>query len=134
VNILLQEMSNKKPDMYAESKAVMPYGDSVAAPKIEIPDTNSWVVQQSVDVNNYLSTKFAELKKEYADLISLYKWNELVNKSDFSFIPVKGHIYFLYQRENENLFLSLIEPEYWGELFVGSVKLDSDNKWIQVLK
>jgi hypothetical protein len=134
VNILLQEMSNKKPDMYAENKAVMPYGDSVAAPKIEIPDTNSWVVQQSVDVNNYLSTKFAELKKEYADLISLYKWNELVNKSDFSFIPVKGHIYFLYQRENENLFLSLIEPEYWGELFVGSVKLDSDNKWIQVLK
>tara|TARA_R110000782_G_scaffold24004_1_gene62308 strand:+ start:56 stop:439 length:384 start_codon:yes stop_codon:yes gene_type:complete len=127
-------MSNKKPDMYAENKAVMPYGDSVAAPKIEIPDTNSWVVQQSVDVNNYLSTKFAELKKEYADLISLYKWNELVNKSDFSFIPVKGHIYFLYQRENENLFLSLIEPEYWGELFVGSVKLDSDNKWIQVLK
>jgi len=127
-------MSNKKPDMYAENKAVMPYGDSVAAPKIEIPDTNSWVAQQSVDVNNYLSTKFAELKKEYADLISLYKWNELVNKSDFSFIPVKGHIYFLYQRENEDLFLSLIEPEYWGELFVGSVKLDSDNKWIQVLK
>lgn len=122
----------KKPDMYAEDKAIMPYGDSVAAPKIELEDTNSWVAKQTVDVNNYLATKFAELKEEYAKLISLYKWNELVNKADFSFIPVKGHTYFLYQREDGSLFLSLIEPEYWGELFVGAVKLDSDNKWIKV--
>ncbi len=89
----------KKPDMYAEEKALMPYGDSVAAPKIDIPNTNAWVAQQSVDVNHFLSTKFLELKKEYAELIALYKWNELVNKSEFSFIPVKGHTYYLYQRE-----------------------------------
>tara|TARA_B100000900_G_scaffold349836_1_gene316150 strand:+ start:2395 stop:2799 length:405 start_codon:yes stop_codon:yes gene_type:complete len=131
VNILSQE-TNKKPDMYAEDKAIMPYGDSVAAPKIELEDTNSWVAKQTVDVNNYLATKFKELKEEYAKLIALYKWNELVNKADFSFIPVKGHIYFLYQRENGNLFLSLIEPEFWNQLYVGSVKLDSDNKWIKV--
>jgi len=122
----------KKPDMYAEEKALMPYGDSVAAPKIDIPNTNAWVTQQSVDVNHFLSTKFLELKKEYAELIALYKWNELVNKSEFSFIPVKGHTYYLYQRENEKLFLSLIEPEYWNQLFVGSVTLDSDNKWIKI--
>tara|TARA_X000001316_G_C915513_1_gene29972 strand:+ start:10 stop:393 length:384 start_codon:yes stop_codon:yes gene_type:complete len=123
---------NKKPDNYAEDKAVMPYGDSVAAPKIEVEDTNAWVVKQAVDVNNYLATKFDELKEEYAKLISLYKWNELVNKANFSFIPVKGHVYFLYQREDGNLFLSLIEPLYWDQLFIGAVKLDSDNKWIQV--
>ena len=122
----------KKPDMYAEEKALMPYGDSVAAPKIDIPNTNAWVAQQSVDVNHFLSTKFLELKKEYAELIALYKWNELVNKSEFTFIPVKGHTYYLYQREDEKLFLSLIEPEYWNQLFVGSVTLDSDNKWIKI--
>lgn len=120
-----------KPDMFAEKKAIMPYGDSVAAPKIDVPNTNAWVTQQSVDVNNYLSTKFIELKEEYAKLIALYKWNELVNKSEFSFIPVKGHTYYLYQREDERLFLSLIEPEYWNQLFVGEVTLDSDNKWIK---
>lgn len=125
-------MPNKKPDMYAENKAVMPYGDSVAAPKIETEDTNAWVARQAVDVNNYLATKFAELKKEYAELIALFKWNELVNQSEFSFIPVKGHTYYLYQREDETLFLSLIEPEYWDQLFVGTVTLDSDNKWIKI--
>jgi len=31
----------------------------------------------------------------------------------------------------EKLFLSLIEPEYWDQLFVGEVILDSDNKWIK---
>ncbi len=120
-----------KPDMFAENKAIMPYGDSVAAPKIDLPNTNAWVAQQSVDVNNYLSTKFIELKEEYAKLIALYKWNELVSKSEFSFIPIKGHTYYLYQREDERLFLSLIEPEHWDQLFVGEVILDSDNKWIK---
>ena len=124
-------MAKDKPDMFADKKAIMPYGDSVAAPKIDLPNTNAWVTQQSIDVNNYLSTKFIELKEEYAKLISLYKWNELVNKSEFSFIPIKGHTYYLYQREDEKLFLSLIEPEYWDQLFVGEVTLDSDNKWIK---
>ena len=124
-------MSKKKPDQFAEDKAVMPYGDSVATPKIEVEDTNAWIVKQAVDINNYLATKYAELKEEYAKLIALYKWNELVNKAEFNFIPVKGNTYFLYQRKNGNLFLSLIEPEYWNQLFVGAVKLDSDNKWIE---
>ncbi len=124
-------MAKDKPDMFADKKAIMPYGDSVAAPKIDLPNTNAWVTQQSIDVNNYLSNKFIELKEEYAKLISLYKWNELVNKSEFSFIPIKGHTYYLYQREDEKLFLSLIEPEYWDQLFVGEVILDSDNKWIK---
>ena len=58
---------SKKPDMYAENKAIMPYGDSVAAPKIELEDTNSWVAKQTVDVNNYLATKFARAWTEGRD-------------------------------------------------------------------
>jgi len=131
VNILSREMS-KKPDMYAENKAVMPYGDSVAAPKIELEDTKSWVAQQNNQVNHYLSTKFSELKAEYVRLIELYEWNKLVSKSEFSFIPVKGHTYYLYQRENETLFLSLIEPSLWNQLFIAAVTLDSDDKWIKI--
>jgi len=123
---------NKKPDMYAENKAVMPYGDSVAAPKIELEDTKSWVAQQNNQVNHYLSTKFSELKAEYVRLIELYEWNKLVSKSEFSFIPVKGHTYYLYQRENETLFLSLIEPSLWNQLFIAAVTLDSDDKWIKI--
>jgi len=125
-------MSKDKPDNYAENKVIMPYGDNVAAPKITVPDTNAWVTQQSVDVNNYLESKFTELKKEYANLIALFKWNELVNQAEFNFIPVKGHTYHLYQKDNEKLFLSLIEPQYWNQLYVGSVRLDSDNKWIKI--
>ena len=118
--------------MYAEDKAIMPYGDSVAAPKIELENVSAWVAKQTSDVNNYLSAKFEELREEYTNLIALYKWNELVNKADFSFIPIKGHSYYLYQKQNGQLFLSLIEPEYWNQLFVGKVTLDSDNKWMKV--
>ena len=35
-------MSKDKPDMYAEDKAIMPYGDSVAAPKIEVENIALW--------------------------------------------------------------------------------------------
>ena len=123
--------SDKKPDMYAENKAIMPYGDSVAAPKIEVDDIGTWNDKQVVQINHYLSTKFYELKEEYIRLIELYEWNKLVSKADFSFIPVKGHTYYLYQREDESLFLSLIEPECWSQLFIVAVKLDSDDKWIK---
>jgi len=40
----------------------------------------------------------------------------------------------LYQKEDETLFLSLIEPDMWDKIFVGAFKLDSENKWIKLEK
>ena len=67
-------------------------------------------------------------------LIENFEWNKLVYASDYKFEPEKGKVYFLYQKEDETLFLSLIEPEMWDKIFIGAFKLDSENKWIKLEK
>ena len=96
--------------MYAKDKAVMPYGDSVAAPKIEVENIAIWKSEKVGKTNHYFKSRFDEIKSEYLKLIEEFKWNDLVYKAEIRFTPSKGEIYHLYQRENEELFLSLIEP------------------------
>ena len=62
------------------------------------------------------------------------EWNDLVYKSDYSFKPIQGKTYHLYQKEDEkkSLFLSIIGPDEWGMLYIGSFNLMSNNKWEKI--
>ena len=123
---------SKKPDMFAENKSVMPYGDNVGAPAIRPDDVDTWKNEKVIKTNHYFETKYDEIKEEYKKLIERYEWNKLVYESDFRFEPVKGQTYYLYQRDTGSLFLSLIEPEYNNWLYIGGFKLDSEDKWEKV--
>ena len=72
------------------------------------------------------------MKGIHKKLIETYKWNELVYNSEFRFEPIKGNVYHLYQKEDEKLFLSLIGPDEWDQIFIGSFRMDSDDKWTKV--
>ena len=52
--------------------------------------------------------------------------------SSFSFKPEKGEIYHLYQRKDEKLFLSIISPDEWNMVYIGSFRLDSNDKWEKI--
>ena len=87
---LMQKMGqekNKKPDMFAENKAIMPYGDSVSAPSIIPTDLTAYKQEKVIKTNHYFESRFNEIKEEYRKLIEAYKWNELVYNSDFRFEP-----------------------------------------------
>lgn len=124
--------SDNKPDSYAENKAIMPYGDSVSAPAIKTDDIAGWKGEQAIKTNQFFHARYEEIKEEYKQLIEQYEWNKLVYQSKYNFVPVKGHTYYLYQKENQELFLSLIEPDLWNQIYIGSVKLDSEDKWIKL--
>ena len=110
-----------KPDMFAENKAIMPYGDSVAAPSIHPTNISAYKQEKVIKTNYYFEARFDEIKEEYRKLLEAYKWNDLVYNSD------------LYQREeDETLFLSLIGPDEWNQIYVGSFRLDSDDKWDKI--
>ncbi len=53
-------------------------------------------------------------------------------RSDIRFEPIKGHTYHLYQKEDETLFLSLIKPNEWDMIFIGSFEMGSDDKWNKI--
>lgn len=122
-------MKKDKPDMFAENKAIMPYGDSVAAPAIRPVNITAYKSEKVIKTNQYFEARFDEIKEEYKRLLESYEWNELVYNSDFRFKPIKGEIYHLYQRNDGTLFLSLIGPSEWDKIFIGSFRLDSNDKW-----
>jgi len=122
----------KKPDNFAENKALMPYGDNVSAPAIRVEDISAWKQVNSLKVNHQLQTKFNELKEEYKKLVEEYRWNEPVYNAKFSFEPVIGQTYHLYIGRDGNIFLSMINPNEWNYECVGSFSIDSNNKWNKI--
>ena len=126
-----------KPDNVADNPGLLPYASNVGAPVFKPDDVVSWKNEKVTKTNHYFETKYNEIKEEYRKLIEAYEWNKLVYKSEFSFEPVKGDTYYLYQRDNGTLFLSLIESWAWGKsklrnekpVFIGAFRLDSNDKW-----
>jgi len=123
---------SKKPDNVSDNPGLLPYGTNVGAPAIKQEDVSLWKNEKVNKTNQYFHTRYEEIKEEYRKLIEEFEWNKLVYESKFTFTPIKGHTYHLYQKEQGGLFLSLIEPELWNQIFVGSFKLDSNDKWIKV--
>jgi len=124
-------MAKDKPDNVADNPGLLPYASNVGAPAIKPDDVDTWKNQKVVKTNHYFETRYNEIKEEYKKLIESYEWNKLVYESNFKFEPIKGETYYLYQRD-VGLFLSLIEPEQWNQIFIGAFKLDSNDKWEKV--
>ena len=121
----------KKPDNVADNPGLLPYGSNIGAPSIKIDNIDGWKKSNVFKVNKELNTRFEELKNEYLKLIEEYEWNQLVYSAHYNFEPIIGEIYHLY-RKNNKIFLSLIQPEEWTLEFLGSFKLDSNNKWVKI--
>ena len=117
--------------MGENKKNLLKYAGEISSPVIKQDDVKKWESDSIKSVNDHFSQKFNEIKKEYSKLIDEFKWNDLVYKSNYSFKPIQGKIYHLYQKDdNENsLFLSIIGPEDWNMNYIGSFKLMSNNKW-----
>lgn len=126
----------KKPDnvVYDEDKkrydaALKPYATNVGAPKIEASDSLAWKKRSIHKVNQKMQAKYLEIKKEYEAMMAEFEYNKLILGAQFSFEPIVGQEYYLYKRENEELFLSLIEPEYCNFDFMGSFYLNAELVW-----
>jgi len=120
--------------MNDKKKSLLKYADNVASPVIKQDGVKAWQTDSLKSVNRHFSQKFEEIKKEYSSLIDEFKWNELIYKSRYSFKPLQGKVYHLYQKNDndKDLFLSIVDPSEWNMLFIGSFKLLSNNKWEKI--
>ncbi len=132
-------MKEKKPDMvvYDEEKeqynaAFLPYATSFSAPQIKAPNNGSWKNSQIYKANKHLKTKYESLKKEYEELMQVLEYNELITSSKFSFEPIIGEIYHLYNNSKAQPFLSIINPDTCDFEYLGSFRLTSDYLWEKV--
>lgn len=132
-------MKKKVPDIivWSEERGYyakeLSYGSDLGAPAIKADDVIGWRNKEVSNVNNRFKAKYEELKQEVEKLVSEYNWNDLIYRfTNYSFIPVIGEVYHLYQKEDESYFMSLIEPQYWNKKYIGSFRLDSTSKWIKL--
>ena len=125
-------MSKNKPDQVADNPSILPYASNVGAPAIKPSNLTSFKEEKLTKTNKYFSSRYVEIKEEYKKLMESYEWNQLIYNCSFSFKPEKGEIYHLYQRNDQNLFLSIIGPTEWNEIYIGSFRLDSNDKWEKV--
>ena len=132
-------MKDKKPDLvvWDEERGYyareLTYGSNLGAPAIKIDNVDGWRLAKIKDVNSEFETRYNELIAEAQKLKNEYEWNELIyTKVKYNFQPVVGHVYHLYSKDDESMFLSIIEPSSWNMKHIASFKLDSTNKWIKI--
>ena len=130
---------NKKPDnvvFNTETQkydaSLKPYATSVGAPIIIPTDTVAWKNRSINKINHKVSAKYLELKAEYENMIQEFEYNKLIFNAKFSFEPIIGEVYHLYQRENNESFLSLISPEQCNFKSIGSFYLNASQVWEKI--
>ena len=108
---------------------VKAYPTSVGAPGFEPIKVDK---SSGVTANHYFESRLNELKEEYKKLIQEYNWTKLVYESSYSFQPIVGHAYHLYESKDKSLWLSLIGPDEWDQPYVGSFELLTNGKWQKI--
>ncbi len=86
----------------------------------------------SLKANKYFQSRLDELKDEYKRLVEEYNWTKLIYQSTYSFQPILGESYYLYEKKDKTLFLSLIKPTEWDRPYVGTFKLLNNGKWEKI--
>ena len=133
------ELKKKRPDLVVFDEdnqrydaAFRPYATNVGAPQITLPNNGSWKSSQIYKANKHLKAKYEAIKAEYEQLLEVLEYNELVTNAKFSFEPLIGETYHLYNNDKEEPFLSIIDPESCDFLHLGSFRLTSDYLWERV--
>ena len=124
----------KKPDRVADNKSTMPYGDSVSAPAITKVDTTGYRQAKSKEASAKLRGRYEELQEEFRQLVATSEDTQRMYDATVSFVPIIGHTYHLYRRENGEEWVSMIAPEEFGTYYheyIGSYRLATDSVWIR---
>jgi len=131
--------ASKKPDnvVYNAEKGIYdaslkPYSTNVGAPAIQLTDTVAWKNRSINKVNHKIQTRYLELKEAYEKMFQEFEYNKLIFEAKFSFEPVLGQVYHLYQRDNLETFLSLIAPNQCNFKSLGSYYLNVEQIWEKV--
>jgi len=111
---------------------VLSYSHHVGAPKIEPVDITFFKQHGTRKVNKVLSRRYEELVKEAEILQNSFLINQEVYDSHYSFEPVIGEIYHLYEGVDGSKNLSIIGPNEWSKKYLYSVVLNSDLTWTKI--
>ena len=127
----------KKPARVADNKMTMPYGDSVSAPSITLPDVQGYKKGQAAEASHRFHQRYEELEQAMHELMTQAQYNDRLLNASIAFRPSIGQVYYLYNKDGAD-FISMVSPKEFGESymqskqFIGAYKILADNVWIEV--
>lgn len=80
----------------------------------------------------FFHQKFQEIKSNYEVLMKKLEWNQIIFNSKCNFNPIIGEKYHLYVDNDNNEFLSIINPQEWRMKYLGTFILKTNNTWEKV--
>ena len=128
-------------DKTTETPGILPYAHHVGSAVIKPEDEGKVKSRALSAMREQTNTQLQQIQKQ-AELLAkqanaIRKRMEISEKiytADMSFEPFVGHVYHLYQKE-DNYRMYMIGPNEWGKSkpigieYIGSVKLMSDHTW-----
>lgn len=90
--------------------------------------------EQTDEQLNLIYEQMKTLAKQVQDIKKRVYISDLIYNAEIPFTPVIGKTYFLYERDNQTRFLSLISPTEWGDklkaiTFIAEIRLNADHTW-----
>ena len=127
-------MDEKKPDSYVFDRSLKAYPTEIGSQPFKPDEIELFKIDKSNKLKHHYVSKFEELKNEYQKLMEDISMNERIYQSSYNFQPIVGQIYYLYKKENDDEFLSIISPIEWNNRYeiIGSYQLQTDGRWNEI--
>jgi hypothetical protein len=135
----------KNVEVFHKQMSVLPYGSSVSGAIIK-PTEDGVIRHKSLSaMEEQTNMQFAQIRRQI-ELLALQaqeiqKRKELsmmIYNAKLNFQPVIGQVYFLYEKKDDNLMISMVSPSDWGNgigpfrRFIAAVKLLADHTWMEI--
>lgn len=131
-------------DIYHKQMSVLPYASSIGGVVIR-PTKEGVIRHQALQAMEEQTNMQLDQIKEQIELLARQA-QEIVKRKELSlmiydaklnFRPVIGHVYHLYQKQDDTYILSMVSPKEWGgtgpfKAFISSAKLLADHTWTEV--
>lgn len=127
------------PDKVTETPSILPYahhvGSAIIRPidKGRLKGTAMTAMYHQTDKQlNQIKEQVQLLIQQAQEIHDRIDMSEKIYEADCGFKPVIGNIYYLYEKEDGSLILSMISPEEWSKCpytFLYAAKLAGDHTW-----
>lgn len=131
-------------EIYHKQVSVMPYSASVSGAVIK-PNEEGVIRHKALSAMEEQTNMQLQQIRKQIELLALQaqeiqmrkELSMIIYNAKLSFSPVIGNVYYLYEKQDGNHFVSMVSPKEWGgggpfKKLVAAVKLLADHTWVEV--
>jgi len=131
-------------EIYHKQMSVMPYSTSVSGAIIK-PTEEGVIRHKALSAMEEQTNMQLDQIRKQIELLALQaqeiqmrkELSMIIYSAKLSFTPVIGNLYYLYEKNDDTHFVSMVSPKEWGgsgpfKSFIAQVKLLADHTWVEI--